>query len=51
MWDWIVIGVLYAVGIGFFHLLGGLNSAAEAFQRWGHASAMKRRHRLPTPRR
>jgi len=45
MWDWIVIGVLYALGIGFFHVLGGLGAAAEALQQWGRASSSVRRDR------
>jgi hypothetical protein len=47
MWDWVVIGVLYVLGIGFFQLLGGLGAAAEALQRWGRASAIARMKRLP----
>ena len=40
---WLVIGVLYLAGIGFFHWLGGIGAAADALQRWGHASAERRR--------
>jgi hypothetical protein len=42
MREWIVVGVLYAVGMGFFHLVGGIDAAAEAFRRWGAASAARR---------
>lgn len=42
MRDWIVVCVLYALGMGFFHVLGGLGSAAEAFRRWGEASSRAR---------
>jgi uncharacterized membrane protein HdeD (DUF308 family) len=34
----IVIG-LYAVGMGLFHVPGGLGAAAEALKRWGEASS------------
>jgi hypothetical protein len=40
---WIVAAVLYLIGIGFFRWLGGIGAAAEAFRRWGHASAAKRK--------
>jgi hypothetical protein len=40
---WIVIVALYLVGIGFFRLLGGVGSAADAFRSWGRASAQRRR--------
>jgi hypothetical protein len=43
MMGWIVIVVLYVVGIGFFRRLGGIGAAADAIQRWGHASAERRR--------
>lgn len=46
MWDWIVIGVLYMLGVGFFRLLGGFGAAAEALQRWGRASASVREDRV-----
>lgn len=42
MLEWIVIVALYVLGMGLFHLLGGLGAAAEAFQKWGAASARKR---------
>ena len=34
--------VLYVVGMGFFHLLGGFGSAAKALQSWGESNG--RRH-------
>jgi hypothetical protein len=40
--DWIVVGVLYGFGIGFFHLLGGIGAAGDAIRRWGEASARRR---------
>jgi hypothetical protein len=43
MWGWIGIGVLYAVVMGLFHWSGGIGAAADAIQRWGHASADRRR--------
>ena len=39
MEDWIIIAILYAFGIGFFRLLGGMNAAGEALRRWGRASS------------
>ena len=46
MWSWIVTGVLYAIGIGTFRLVGGMGSAMDALRDWGRASAERRR---PTP--
>jgi hypothetical protein len=43
MWGWILIGVLYVLGMGFFHWLGGIGAAADAIRRWGHSSAEQRR--------
>jgi hypothetical protein len=43
--EWIVIGVLYVLGMAFFHVLGGLASAGEAFRRWGEVSAERYRRR------
>jgi hypothetical protein len=39
MIEWIVIGVLYVVGIGIFRMLGGLSSAGEAMRQWGRSRA------------
>jgi hypothetical protein len=39
MWSWIVVLVLYAVGMGLFHVLGGLRAAGEAIENWGRANA------------
>jgi hypothetical protein len=46
VWSWILVGVLYAIGIGFFHLLGGIGAAASAIERWGATSSAKRRRKL-----
>jgi hypothetical protein len=43
MWSWIWIAVLYALGMGFFHWLGGIGAAANAIQRWGNATGERRR--------
>jgi hypothetical protein len=43
MWGWILIAVLYVLGMGFFHWLGGIGAAGEAIQRWGHATAERKR--------
>ena len=39
MLSWIVIGILYVVGIGFFRWLGGLGAAGDVFRRWGKATS------------
>ena len=44
MWDWVVIAVLYVLGIGFFRWLGGIGAAADAIQRWGHSVGRRRGH-------
>jgi hypothetical protein len=45
MWGWIAIVALYVLGMGIFHLLGGLGAAGEALERWGRASARARTNR------
>jgi hypothetical protein len=47
--DWIVVGLLYLAGIGFFRLIGGVASAGEAFRRWGNAHAVRQRARGRLP--
>jgi hypothetical protein len=42
MLSWIVVVVLYLCGIGFFWLLGGVDGAADALERWGRNSASER---------
>jgi hypothetical protein len=39
MRDWIVVLILYLLGMGFLGLLGGLHSAADAVRHWGEASS------------
>jgi hypothetical protein len=46
MSGWIVVIVLYLLGMGLFHLLGGLGAAGEWFERWGESSATRRARRL-----
>jgi hypothetical protein len=46
MWGWIAVLALYALGMGFFHLLGGLRAAGEALERWGRASSRARLQRI-----
>jgi len=46
VWSWIGVALLYVAGMGFFHWLGGLSSAADAIQRWGRASGERRRRRV-----
>jgi hypothetical protein len=43
MWTWILIAALYALGMGFFSLLGGLRAAGDAFRRWGETASRERR--------
>jgi hypothetical protein len=43
MWAWLWIAALYLAGIGFFHWIGGVASAANAFSEWGRATAERRR--------
>jgi hypothetical protein len=43
MTQWIIIVVLYGLGMGLFSLLGGLSSAGEAFRRWGESATAGRR--------
>ena len=42
MVEWIVIGVLYAVSLLFFQLLGGIAAAGRAIERWGRESSVRR---------
>jgi hypothetical protein len=42
MLQWLIIGLLYALGFGFFGLIGGLGSAGEAFRSWGESAAARR---------
>jgi hypothetical protein len=50
VFDWIVIGVLYVAGIGFFRFIGGLDSASDGLRRWGATYAERRRasNRMPS---
>jgi len=43
MLGWIWIVVLYVLGMSFYRWLGGIGAAAAAIQRWGHATAERRR--------
>ena len=43
MTNWIEIALLYLAGMSLLLWLGGLSSAAEAFSRWGRATAEHRR--------
>ena len=42
MWEWIVIVGLYALGMGLFHVLGGLRAAGEAIENWGRDTTIGR---------
>lgn len=39
MTSWIVVIVLYALGMGLFHILGGLGACADAFREWGQIAS------------
>jgi hypothetical protein len=43
MLGWIWVIALYVLGMSVFRWLGGLGAAATAIQRWGHATAERRR--------
>ncbi len=45
MGSWILVVVLYALGIGLFHVLGGLGAAGAWFEEWGERSARARQAR------
>jgi hypothetical protein len=38
MWRLIVLGLVYAIGFGFFRRVGGLGAAGEALRSWGRAA-------------
>lgn len=42
MWTWVLIVCGYAFSIFFFHIVGGINSAADAIQGWGRRSSERR---------
>jgi hypothetical protein len=44
--NWIAIALLYVLGMGLLCWLGGISSAADAFSRWGRATAERRRGAL-----
>jgi hypothetical protein len=39
--SWVVIIVLYIVGMGIFHALGGLGAAGDALAQWGRSRASR----------
>ena len=43
MLGWVVVGVLYVLGMGFFRWLGGIGAAADAIQHWGRSVGERRR--------
>jgi hypothetical protein len=50
MWQWIWIVAVYLLSISLLRWLGGIGSAADAIQRWGHAVGERRRSQLPRRR-
>ena len=45
-WDWVIVGVLYGLGVGTFQLLGGFRAASDALRRWGNATSVRRAREL-----
>jgi hypothetical protein len=43
MMQWIIIVALYALGMGLFHVLGGLGAAGEHLRSWGEAHTSLRK--------
>jgi hypothetical protein len=43
MWSVILLVVGYILSLAFFRFLGGFRSAGEAFERWGRATAERKR--------
>jgi hypothetical protein len=41
--DWILLGSGYALAVGLFYWLGGVDRAGEAFRRWGNSAGANRR--------
>jgi hypothetical protein len=39
--SWVVVIVLYVIGMGIFHVLGGLGAAAAALEQWGRSRAVR----------
>jgi hypothetical protein len=46
MKEWVIVAVLYGLGMACFHLLGGIRAAGEALRDWGRACG--RTDRRPT---
>jgi hypothetical protein len=46
MESWLVIGVLYVLGMGLFRWLGGIGAACDAISQWGRSTAERRRRSL-----
>ena len=44
-WDVVVLVIGYGAALWLFNALGGFYGAADAFERWGRASATKRLRR------
>ena len=38
MWEWILIGVLWALNIGLLRWLGGVAAAGEAIEGWSRVT-------------
>jgi hypothetical protein len=44
-WDWVIVGGLYALGLGAFGRLGGFAGASRALKTWGRATSVSRARR------
>jgi hypothetical protein len=42
MWNWAIIVGGYAFAAFFLRLIGGFNSAGDAFAKWGRSSSARR---------
>lgn len=42
MWTWVIIVVCYAFSALFLRLIGGFNSAGDAFANWGRRASVRR---------
>jgi hypothetical protein len=42
VWSWIIVAACYVFALFFFRIIGGIDSAADAFQSWGRSSSQRR---------
>jgi len=51
MWEWILIGVLWALNIGLLRWLGGVAAAGDAIELWGLLTSRRSAAQAPGTRR